>query len=62
MQTNHEKATDAEVWLSRFPDGVNPICQTGSWGVEFYEVAPQPNDIIVKKHRYSGFVHTRLAI
>lgn len=60
LQTNHDKSTDSEVWLSRFPDGVNPICQTGSWGAEFYEVAPQSNDIIVKKHRYSGFVHTML--
>ncbi len=60
LQTNHDKSTDSEVWLSRFPDGVNPICQTGSWGAEFYEVAPKSNDIIVKKHRYSGFVHTNL--
>ena len=60
LQTNHEKATDSEVWLSRFPDGINPICRTGSWGADFYEVAPGPNDIVVKKHRYSGFVHTRL--
>lgn len=60
LQTNHEKSTDSEAWLSRFPDGVNPICRTGSWGAEFFEVAPQSDDIIVKKHRYSGFVHTRL--
>lgn len=60
LQTNHEKATDSEVWLSRFPDGVNPICRTGSWGSDFYEVSPKSNEIVVKKHRYSGFVHTRL--
>ncbi|MFC4101591.1 cysteine hydrolase family protein [Paenibacillus xanthanilyticus] len=61
LQTNHEKATDSEVWVSRFADGVNPICHTGSWGAEFYEVAPLPNETVVKKHRYSGFIHTRLA-
>lgn len=60
LQTNHEKATDSEVWLSRFKDGINPICHTGSWGAEFFEVAPLSTDIIVKKHRYSGFIHTRL--
>ncbi|GLX70569.1 cysteine hydrolase family protein [Paenibacillus glycanilyticus] len=60
LQTNHEKATDSEVWVSRFADGINPICHTGSWGAEFYEVSPLPDDIIVKKHRYSGFIHTRL--
>lgn len=60
LQTNHERATDSEAWLSRFADGVNPICRTGSWGAEFYEVAPQPDEIVVKKHRYSGFINTRL--
>ncbi|WP_435171945.1 cysteine hydrolase family protein [Paenibacillus glycanilyticus] len=60
LQTNHEKATDSEVWVSRFEDGVNPICHTGSWGAEFFNVSPTENDIIVKKHRYSGFIHTRL--
>ncbi|WP_282943433.1 isochorismatase family cysteine hydrolase [Paenibacillus sp. RC67] len=60
LKTNHEKATDSEVWLSRFKDGINPICHTGSWGAEFFEVAPLPDEIVVKKHRYSGFIHTRL--
>ncbi|MCM3628398.1 cysteine hydrolase [Paenibacillus glycanilyticus] len=60
LQTNHEKATDSEVWVSRFKDGVNPICHTGSWGAEFFEISPEAEDIIVKKHRYSGFIHTRL--
>ncbi|ACT01707.1 cysteine hydrolase family protein [Paenibacillus sp. JDR-2] len=60
LQTNHEKATDSEVWVSRFEDGVNPICHTGSWGAEFFSVSPAETDIIVKKHRYSGFIHTRL--
>ncbi len=60
LQTNHEKATDSEVWLSRFADGINPICHTGSWGAEFFEVAPRADEIIVNKHRYSGFIHTRL--
>lgn len=60
LQTNHEKATDSEVWLSRFKDGINPICHTGSWGAEFFEISPLETDIVVKKHRYSGFIHTRL--
>lgn len=59
-KANKNRPVDSEVWLSRFPDGVNPICHTGSWGAEFYEVSPQSDDIIVKKHRYSGFVHTWL--
>lgn len=60
LQTNHEKATDSEVWVSRFKDGINPICHTGSWGAEFFEISPLESDIVVKKHRYSGFIHTRL--
>jgi ureidoacrylate peracid hydrolase len=60
IQTNHDSATNSDVWLSRFKDGINPICNAGSWGAEFYEVAPLPGDIVVKKHRYSAFIHTRL--
>jgi ureidoacrylate peracid hydrolase len=35
-------------------------CQTGSWGAEFYLVAPRPEEPIVVKHRLSAFVNTDL--
>ena len=31
------------------------------WGAETVEeIAPQPGDVVVKKHRVSGFIHTSL--
>ncbi|MDB5771330.1 MAG: ureidoacrylate peracid hydrolase [Burkholderiales bacterium] len=37
-----------------------PRCVGGSWGAEFYKVAPLPGETIVRKHRYSAFVDTEL--
>lgn len=36
------------------------VCRKGSWGADFYEVAPEPGEVVVNKHRYSAFVNTRL--
>lgn len=60
IQTFHEKATDSPVWTSRSGRGSLGVCRRGSWGAEFYEVAPLPEEIIVNKHRYSAFINTRL--
>ena len=59
-----DSATDSEAWTFR-PDGDERtangmICRRGSWGAEFYGVAPQPEDVVVEKHRFSAFVNTRL--
>ena len=35
-------------------------CLTGTWGADFYLVAPQPGEPIVRKHRYSAFAETEL--
>jgi ureidoacrylate peracid hydrolase len=38
-----------------------PACEEGSWGSDYYgELRPQPDDIVVTKHRYSGFYNTEL--
>ena len=34
----------------------------GSSGADFYRLKPEPQDVIVTKHRYSGFVGTNLDI
>jgi len=36
------------------------VCLEGSWGGEFYRVEPEAGEVIVSKHRYSGFVNTDL--
>jgi ureidoacrylate peracid hydrolase len=35
-------------------------CQSGTWGAEFYRVAPEPGEDVVVKHRYSAFIGTDL--
>ena len=35
-------------------------CEEGTWGAEFYEVRPEPDDFVVTKHRYSAFIETPL--
>lgn len=35
-------------------------CVDGSWGAEFYKVAPMEGDLVVRKHRYSAFSGTAL--
>ena len=37
-----------------------PRCLTGSWGADFYEVSPAPDEPIVIKHRYSAMLNTTL--
>jgi len=59
-----DSATDSEAWMLR-PDGDEHtangmICRRGSWGAEFYGIAPRPEDIVVEKQRFSAFVNTRL--
>ncbi|MBQ3966366.1 MAG: cysteine hydrolase [Treponema sp.] len=60
IQTIHTDETDAESWTARSAGKSSAVCRPGSWGIEFYKVSPQDNDIIVNKHRYSAFIHTRL--
>jgi ureidoacrylate peracid hydrolase len=44
------------------PDGCpNRVLIEGYWGTEIVsELSPQPSDLIVSKHRYSGFFETEL--
>jgi ureidoacrylate peracid hydrolase len=35
-------------------------CQSGTWGAEFYKVAPEDGDDVIVKHRYSAFIGTGL--
>jgi ureidoacrylate peracid hydrolase len=67
IQTIHDPTNDSVQWLGRIDDGPGTerpgiTCRTGSWGGEFYEVAPGPGDQVVTKYRYSAFVGTNLNI
>ncbi len=60
LQTIHEDATDSDPWRGRSLNKSADICRKDTWGIDFTEVAPLPDEPIVIKHRYSGFVNTRL--
>jgi ureidoacrylate peracid hydrolase len=51
----------SEVWLeqaSRRRRGLyvdRPVCEAGEWNGDFYGVRPEPEDVIVTKHRYGAF-------
>ncbi|NCT91265.1 cysteine hydrolase [Cellulomonas sp. APG4] len=68
IQTTHDETTDSPAWLGRRGDPVpgasGPVqtCRTGSWGAEFYRVAPQEGEPVVVKHRYSAFAGTDLEV
>ena len=60
LQTIHEDATDSDPWRGRSLNASGDICRKDTWGIEFTDVAPLPDEPVVIKHRYSGFVNTRL--
>ncbi len=68
IQTTHDATTNSPAWLARRGDPVpgapTPVatCATGTWGAEFYRIAPQPGEPVVVKHRYSAFAGTNLDV
>ncbi len=64
IKTHHDESNNSEAWLTRHTHQARgkEICETGSWGAEFYRVQPAPHEVIVIKHRYSGFLGTNLEV
>ena len=62
IATHHGEWTNSQVWLTRGPRSGGEICAAGSWGAEFYQIAPVAGEPVVVKHRYSGFVGTDLEV
>ncbi|QRP45635.1 cysteine hydrolase family protein [Amycolatopsis sp. FDAARGOS 1241] len=60
IRTAHEKATDSAALTVRSGGRSGVVCRAGTWGAEFFEVAPLPDETVVTKHRYSAFLNTRL--
>lgn len=61
VRTIHETSTDSATWVRRLRGKSQAdLCRKGTWGSEFYKITPASEDIIVTKHRYSAFIHTRL--
>jgi ureidoacrylate peracid hydrolase len=62
VRTEHDEWTDSAAWLGRDVRSAGAICPTGTWGAEFYRVAPAPGERVITKHRYSAFVGTSLPV
>ena len=63
VKTEHDGWTNSPIWLDRRVRAVGgDICATGSWGAEFFRVKPADDEVVVVKHRYSGFVGSRLPV
>ncbi|MBO9546353.1 cysteine hydrolase [Caulobacter sp.] len=58
--------TDSPSWKERMrrrggdPDNESALCREGEVGSDFYGPKPLPDELVVKKVRYSGFVGTNL--
>jgi ureidoacrylate peracid hydrolase len=53
--------TDRERFL-RLYGQVMAVCRPGTWGAEFYEVAPRDGEPVIVKRRYSAFHGTDLDV
>jgi ureidoacrylate peracid hydrolase len=62
IKTTHDETTNSKVWLSRRIGKKHDTCVTGTWGAEYFGVAPTGKDIEVIKHRYSAFINTDLEL
>ena len=61
IKTEHSEWTDTPSWVYRKSQRTQlNTCRQGTWGAEFYGVAPLPGERVVIKHRYSAFINTDL--
>ncbi len=44
----------------RLKRGEEGCCLEGTWGVEFFHLQPEPDELVVVKHHYSAFFETDL--
>lgn len=56
----------SEVWMEQAKRRRNgaytqfPVCEPGEWNGDFYQIRPNPDEVIVTKHRYGAFEGTDL--
>jgi ureidoacrylate peracid hydrolase len=64
LQYCQNDRTESDVHLEQRSRGRagTRYCEDGSRGADFYRVGPKPDEPVVKKHRYSGFVGTDLDV
>jgi ureidoacrylate peracid hydrolase len=60
VRYEHNRWADSPVWEARALRKKGEICEPGTWGADFFEVEPEPGDMIVTKGRYSAFINTNI--
>ena len=68
LRGEHSRWFNGDVWIRRGAKGRSvdairiPMVEAGSWGADFYRVSPREDELVITKHRYSGFAYTPLEL
>jgi ureidoacrylate peracid hydrolase len=68
LRVEHNEWFDTLPWKARGRGGETlnidrvPIVEEGTWGADFYNIVPQPDELVLIKRRYSGFAYTPLEL
>jgi ureidoacrylate peracid hydrolase len=56
----HSPNTDSGPWKARRAGSKRQAGLAGSWGADWYEVEPRPDEVVINKFRYDAFLGTSL--
>jgi ureidoacrylate peracid hydrolase len=68
LRGEHNQWFDSPTWVARGAAGRSihvetiPYVRSGTWGADFFVVSPTPDELVIVKHRYSGFAFTPLEL
>lgn len=68
LRVTDSEWSDTDAWFRRGLAGDvldiagTPLVREGTWGAQFFGVEPTPADLVITKHRYSGFAFTPLEL
>jgi ureidoacrylate peracid hydrolase len=68
LRGEHNRWFDSPTWVARGAAGQSihaeevPYVRSGTWGANFFVVEPTDEELVIVKHRYSGFAFTPLEL